>query len=178
LAIDEEGNMFVTNILAGTVAKVTPGGVVSVFASGPLLAPAIVQPGLAAGPNDLTLGNEGTALYVTNIGQNTVVKIEINEDGTAGAITRFAGVPLPDGLAFDHKGNLYVTSPFTNGIFVVSRDGAVSPLQLDTTHESLANPSNVAFQGHQLYITNLSFTTGTGKISVVAVQSPGCHCDD
>jgi sugar lactone lactonase YvrE len=178
LAIDEEGNMFLTNILAGNVAKVTPEGVVSVFADGPLLAVAPVQPGLSAGPNDLTLDNEGNALYVTNIGQSTVVKIEINEDGTAGTISKFAAVPGPDGLAFDHSGRLYVTSPFTNGLFVVAPDGTASPLALDTTHESLSNPSNVALQGHQLYITSLGLATGMGKISVVTVQSHDCQCDD
>jgi len=178
LAIDDSGNMFVTNIFAGTVSKVTPRGAVSVFASGPLLAPVLLSIGAAAGPNDLTFGKEGSALYVTNVGQNTVVKIEVKEDGTAGAITHFAGVPAPDGLAFDQRGNLYLTSPFTNRLFVVTPAGAASPLPLDTSHESLVNPSNVAFQGHKLYITNLGFATGTGKISVVAVQSPGCPCDD
>jgi sugar lactone lactonase YvrE len=178
LAIDEEGNMFLTNILAGNIAKVTPEGAVSVFASGPLLAAAPVAPGLSAGPNDLTLNNEESALYVTNIGQNTIVKIAINEDGTAGTISKFAAVAGPDGLAFDHKGNLYVTSPFTNGVFVVAPNGAASPLTLDTTHESLSNPSNLAFHGHQLYITSLGLATGTGKISVVTVQSQDCQCED
>jgi sugar lactone lactonase YvrE len=174
LAIDHKGNMFLTNIFAGTVSKVTPHGAVSVFASGPLLATAAIPAGFVIGPNDIALDKKGTALYVTNAGLNTVVKIEIQKDGTAGEITDFAaGIPTPDGLAFDQKGNLYVNSPFTNGIFVVAPDGTVSPLPLDTTQESLDNPSNVAFQGHQLYITNLSFTTGTGKISVVAEHTPG-----
>ncbi len=178
LAIDHKGDMFLTNIFAGTVAEVTPDGAVSVFASGPLLAPALIPAGFVIGPNDITLDKTETALYVTNIGQNTVVKVEVQKDGAAGAITDFAvGVPSPDGLAFDVKGNLYVASPFTNGIFVVAPDGSVSPLPLDTTQESLDNPSNVAFQGPQLYISNLSLDTGTGKISVVTEQVPGCPCD-
>ena len=174
LAVDHKGNMFVTNIFAGTVSRVTPDGAVSVFASGPHLATAAIPEGFVIGPNDIAFDKKGTALYVTDAGLNTVVKVEVQKDGTAGAITDFAaGIPTPDGLAFDQKDNLYVNSPFTNSIFVVAPDGTVTPLALDTTQESLDNPSNVAFQGPQLYITSLSFTTGTGKISVVAEQIPG-----
>ncbi len=117
LAVDRKGDLFVTDLLAGTVSKITTDGAMSVFASGPLLAPALLpQVGLQLGPNDLAFDKKGTALYVTNVGQGTVVKVEVRQDGTAGAITDFANVPTPDGVAFDIKGNLYVTSPFTNAI--------------------------------------------------------------
>ncbi len=175
LAVDEQGNLFVTDLLAGTVSKVTPKGSVSVFASGALLAPALLpQIGLQLGPNDLAFDKKGTALYVTNVGQGTVVKVEVREDGTAGAITEFASVPTPDGVAFDVKGNLYVTSPFTNTVWLVSGNGSTQQLSFDTIHESLSNPSNVAFRGPHLYITNLAFTLpGPARISMVNVEFPG-----
>jgi sugar lactone lactonase YvrE len=173
--------MFVTNIFAGTVSEVTPSGAVSLFAAGPLLAPATLPPPappFAAGPNDIALDKHGDALYVTNVGQGSVVKIVIQEDGSAGAITAFAtGIPTPDGLTFDKRGDLYVASPFTNSIFFVTSAGRASPLSLDTSAETLNNPSNVAFLGHNLYITSLGFSTSTGKISVAAVQSPGDEAD-
>lgn len=174
LAVDREGNLFVADLSAGTVSKVTPGGTVSVFASGPLLAPALVPggPPFPLGPNDLAFNAEGTALYVTNVGKGTVVKVEVHEDGTAGGITNSAMVPTPDGVAFDISGNLYVTSPFTNSIWVVAQDGSAHQLTLDVTHESLNNPSNVAFQGSDLYVTNLALS-GSSDVSVVTVQFPG-----
>ena len=179
LAIDRHGNMFVTNIFDGSVSKVTPSGTVSTFASGGLLAPGPVG-GLTLGPNDIAFNDAGTALFVSNVGENTVVKIEVNKDGTAGALTTYAtGVPTPDGLAFDRKGNLYVCSPFTNAVWVVTPAGAAAPAPFDTSKESLNNPSNVAFLGHRLFISNLAlFTPGVlSKISVVRVQSPGLQDD-
>src|SRR5712691_7955115 len=86
LAIDRHGNMFLTNIFEGSVSKVTPTGTVSTFASGGLLAAGPVD-GFTLGPNDLALNKAGTALFVSNAGKNTVVKIDVNNDGTAGAIT-------------------------------------------------------------------------------------------
>ncbi len=173
LAIDRQGNMFVTNIFNGTISKVTPSGTISIFASGPLLATGLLDGFGLVGPNDLTFNKGERALYVTNVGQNTVVKVEIQSDGTAGAITKVADVPTPDGLAFDQKGNLYVTSPFTNTIWLVAPDGTTQQVPLDTTQESLDAPSNLAFRGNKLYITNLAITTGASKISVTMVQYPG-----
>jgi sugar lactone lactonase YvrE len=165
----------VTDLLAGTVSKVTPNGAVSVFASGPLLAPELLpQIGLTLGPNDLAFDKKGTALYVTNLGQGTVVKVEVRKDGTAGAITDFASIPTPDGVAFDVKGNLYVMSPFTNTVWVVGTNGSTHKLALDTTPENLSNPSNLAFLGPHLYITSLALTLpGPARISLTTVEFPG-----
>src|SRR3989442_1257937 len=151
LAVDEKGNLFITDLLAGTVSKVTEDGAVSVFASGPLLAPDLVpQIGLTLGPNDLAFDNKGTTLYVPNLGKATVVKIIVGSDGTAGAITDFAAAPTPDGLAFDVEGNLYVTSPFSNAIFLLSRDRSSQQVSFDTSHETLSNPTNLAFAGNEV----------------------------
>lgn len=175
LAVDRLGNLFVTDLIAGTVSKVTSDGTVSTFASGPLLAPVLIpQIGLALGPNDLAFDQKGTALYVSNVGQGTIVKIQVREDGTAGAITNFSKVPTPDGVGFDVKGNLYVTSPFTNTAWIVTANGSAHQLSFNTTHESLANPSNVAFNGRNLYITSLALTMpGPARISVVTAEFPG-----
>lgn len=170
IVVDRHGNLFVTDLVAGAVYKITPDGIVSTFASAGLLAPRPI-PGteLTLGSNDLTFDKKQTALYVTNVGQNIVVKITIGKDGNAGTITEFASIPTPDGIAFDNKGLLYVTSPFTNSVYTVTRNRSAQKLALDMTQVSLNNPSNLAFHGHQLYITNLAIS-GTGSIDVVTIQ--------
>jgi sugar lactone lactonase YvrE len=177
LAIDDAGDLFVTDLMASQVYKVTPSGDVSVFASGPLLAAALIpQAGFTFGTNDITFGKKESALYVTDVGLGTVVRIGLNTDGSAGTVENFASISTPDGLAFDVKGNLYVTSVFSNSVEVVGKDGSVQVLNLDTSHVPLLNPSNVALLGRQLYITNLDFS-GTGTIDFATVQSPGLPLD-
>jgi sugar lactone lactonase YvrE len=170
IVVDELGDFFVTDLLAGSVSKITPNGEVSAFASGGLLAPApIPGTGLTLGSNDLVFNEEQTALFVTNVGQDVVVKITVGKDGKAGAITKFANIPGPDGVAFDQQDLLYVTSPFTDSVYTIKSNGSTQKLSIDTTHEQLNNPSNLAFHGRQLYITNLSIG-GTGSITVITVQ--------
>jgi len=170
IVVDEHGNFFVTDLTAGSVSKITPNGAVSTFASGGLLAPApIPSAGLTLGSNDLVFNQEQTALFVTNVGQDMVVKITIGTDGKAGAITKFASIPGPDGIAFDQQRLLYVTSPFTNSVYTITSNGSTRKLSIETTQEPLNNPSNLAFQGHQLYITNLAIG-GTGSIEVATVR--------
>ncbi len=170
IVVDEHGDFFVTDLLAGSVSKITPSGTVSTFASGGLLAPApIPGTGLTLGSNDLVFNEEQTALYVTNVGQGIVVKIAVGKDGKAGAVTKFASIPTPDGVAFDEKGLLFVTSPFTNSVYTVTSNGSTQKLSIDTSHAQLNNPSNLAFHGRQLYITNLAIG-GTGSITVVTVH--------
>jgi sugar lactone lactonase YvrE len=170
IVVDEQGDFFVTDLLAGSVSRITPNGAVSTFASGGLLAPApIPGTGLTLGSNDLVFNEEQTALFVTNVGQDVVVKITVGKDGQAGAITKFASIPGPDGMTFDQQGLLYVTSPFTNSVYTIKSNGSTQKLSFDTTHEQLNNPSNLAFQGRQLYITNLAIS-GTGSIAVTTVQ--------
>lgn len=172
LTMDDHGNMFIANF-AGSIDEVTQGGVMSLFATGGLLTSGTVGT-FTIGPNDIKYNEDQNALYTTNTGTSTVVKIQINDDGSAGAITAYASVPTPDGLVFDKHGNLFVTSPFTNSIYLVTPDGTVSPMTFTGT-ERLDAPSAVIFHGNNLYITNLNLasTYPSGYVSVVALKSSG-----
>jgi len=170
LTMDGHGNLFVADF-AGSIYEVTQGGALSLFATGGLLTPATLN-GFIIGPNDITYNEGQHALYTTNTGQNTVVKIAIKSDGTAGAISVFStAVPGGDGVLFDHA-NLLVTSPFTNAIYLVAPDGSASPLVLDSTTTSLASPTSSAFLGNDLYITGAGPTFTTGNVEVVTLSSP------
>ena len=172
LTVDDHGNIFVANF-AGSIDEVTQSGAMSQFATGGLLTPGTLG-GFTIGPNDITYNEDQNALYTTNTGTGTVVKIQVDHDGTAGAMTAYASVPTPDGLVFDKHGNLYVTSPFTDSIFLVTPDGSVSPVVLSGT-ETLDGPSSAIFHGNTMYITNLNLasTYPSGYVSAVVLKSPG-----
>ena len=53
-------------------------------------------------------------------------------------------------------------------------NGLAGRLSLNTAYESLANPSNLAFCGWNLYITSLALTLpGPARISIVTAEFPG-----
>jgi hypothetical protein len=57
--------------------------------------------------------------------------------------------------------------------------GLAGRLSLDTAYESLANPSNVAFSGRNLYITSLALTLpGPARVSIVTAEFLGLPLAD
>ena len=174
LTADVHGNLYVANF-AGSIEKVTQSGQVTLnWASGGLLT-AVTSGGFTIGPNDIIYNQQQNALYTTNTGSNTVVKIQINDDGSAGAISAYATVSGPDGLAFDAHGDLYVASPFTNTIYLVSPGGSsVTPMTFTGT-ETLDGPSAVILHGNDMYITNLNLALShsSGYVAVVPIRFPG-----
>jgi sugar lactone lactonase YvrE len=173
LTMDSHGNFYVADF-AGSIYYVTQSGLVTLWATGGLLTPGSIG-GFTIGPNSLAYSQQQNALYITNTGSNTVVKIPIDQNGSAGIMSAYATVPTPDCLEFDAQGNLYVASPFTNNIFVVSPGGgSVSPLNFSGP-DTLDTPSSVLLVGNSLYITNSNSgnTHSSGYVAVTAVRYLG-----
>ena len=109
-----------------------------------------------------------------------VVRIAIKADGTVSAPDVYAEglARVPDGLAFDAAGNLYVTTYASNSIYRVLTDRSVKLLCQDVENLLLCAPTNCAFGGpdfDQLYVGNL----GRDHISVLDLKVKGqplwCH---
>ena len=117
-----------------------------------------------AGPfnfaNGLALSPSEDALYVVCSFSPSVERIELLPDGSPGKRSTFLDLPktVPDGLAFDTAGNLYVTCYAPNRIYRVDPDGRVDLLLDDWEAHTLSNPTNIAFGGphfDQLFASNL-----------------------
>jgi sugar lactone lactonase YvrE len=78
--------------------------------------------------NGIAIGPKGDAVYVVCSWLPGVERIEIRSDGSAGKRSVHVKLPklLPDGLAFDARGNLYVTCYTPARILKISRDRKVS----------------------------------------------------
>lgn len=173
LTSDVHGNLYAANF-AGSIDKVTQSGQVTLnWATGGLLTPGNLM-GFIIGPNDIIYNPGQNALYTTNTGTNTVVKIQINADGSAGAMSAYATVSGPDGLAFDAHGDLYVASPFANTVFLVSPGGSSVTAMTFTGTETLDGPSAVILHGNDMYITNLNLALShsSGYVAVAPVRFP------
>ncbi len=111
-------------------------------------------------PNGLALSADERFLFVARSHTDDVLKIEIREDGSAGDREVYAtGLErVPDGLAFDAAGNLYVSCYASDNIYRVSPEHEVKLLAYDRAGTALARPTNIAFGGpgnNELYVANL-----------------------
>lgn len=170
---DAEGNLYVSNSSTrdmktvreefakpepnGAVVRIRPDGRGEVIATGIYLA------------NGTAIDPKEEAVYVLESTRNDCLRIAIKKDGTFGRPEIYArDFPgLPDGMAFDVEGNLYVTLPGVakdgklvpaNQIIKVDTAGTWSLLLDDPTGQKLNFTTNCAFGGpglHDLYIANV-----------------------
>ena len=108
--------------------------------------------------NGLAMRSGDDAIYVCETFAPSVSRIAINPDGTAGAISTFANsLPgLPDGIAFDEDGNLIVGCYEPSRLLRISADGTRTDVLIeDATAHVFCHPTNIAFDGDQLFTANL-----------------------
>lgn len=143
VAVDPNGNVFVSDTLNNTIRKITPNGMVSTLAGQPVYGAFADGKGSAARfyfPCELGSDAAGN-LYVADWG-NTVIR-KITPDGT---VTTFAGqaglsgnadgpgskalfgAQGPEGLCLDASGNVYVTDSANNTVRKITPNGVVSTL--------------------------------------------------
>jgi gluconolactonase len=116
--------------------------------------------------NGLAFSPDGRFLYVVETFGNAVFRVRIEEDGSAGLreeVAHFPGV-LPDGIGFAADGSLYVACYEPSMVLRVDADGRVSCLVRDPEAHALCHPTNVAFRGTTLLLSNL------GRWHVAAVE--------
>jgi hypothetical protein len=163
LAFDHAGNLFVADYGANdgtTIAKLTPDGVASVFATGLSL------------PVGLAFDGPGN-LYVSNIGNNTIMKF--TPDGV-GSLFASTGLNTPYGLAFDSAGNLYVANWGDSTILKLT-PGGVGSIFANT---GLSLPQGLAFDSAgNLFATNHGNNTitkftpaGVGSLFASGLDNP------
>ncbi|MBI3949599.1 MAG: SMP-30/gluconolactonase/LRE family protein [Acidobacteria bacterium] len=170
---DAEGNLYVSNSSTsdiythvlevmrpepnGALVRIRPNGKGEVVATGLYLA------------NGVAIDPKEEAMYVLESSRKDCVRIAIKKDGSFGKPEIYAkDFPgLPDGMAFDVEGNMYVTIAAlvkeakivgANQIIRVDTNGNWTLLVDDPAGRKLAVPTNCAFGGpglQDLYIANL-----------------------
>ena len=150
---DNEGNLYLSDSgewgqANGSIYRLRPDGKTEYFA-GPF-----------AFPNGLALSADERFLYIAESLKDDVIQLPILPNGNAGNPEVYAAglARVPDGMALDAEGNIYVTCYATHNIYRVSRDREVSLFAFDPLGTMLACPTNVAFGpkgSKDLYVANL-----------------------
>ena len=196
LTFDKSGNVYVSDSFQGVIWRTGPSGGTPTAWYAPtnpgqndLLLPdanagEILSPPFGA--NGIAFNNEGTALFALNTAYNSIVKIPVKTDGSAGtAVTFTTGLNAPDGFDVDANDKLWVAANQGDEIVVVDPNGTVvakkgdfDGITEDGSIRGLLFPASVAFSPdkRRLYVTNLALYlpfAGVPAIGVDSGRTPG-----
>jgi hypothetical protein len=162
LAFDKEGNVYVSDSFQGIIWRTNRSGEnLQAWVNSPLLRTSGVPP---FGANGLGFNKSGSFLFVANTGDDRVIRIPVNGDGTAGTPEVFVNsINGADGLIVDRDDNLWVVANQANEIVVVDKTGrAIAKLgDFDgiDRHDAPIGflfPASLARHGDWIYVTNLA----------------------
>jgi predicted ester cyclase len=150
-----EGHLLVADSLLGVIWQVDAvTGEVSEWLKHPLLAPRPVI-GVYPGANGIQTWNGD--VYVAVSDSTNILRIPVNEDGSAGnPVIHATGVPTDD-FTIDRAGSIYATTHVFNTVVKIAPDGSLEVVA--TAEEGVIGPTSTAFgrrEGDEtsLYVVN------------------------
>ncbi|HWL44433.1 MAG TPA: SMP-30/gluconolactonase/LRE family protein [Ilumatobacter sp.] len=165
---DSAGNLYVTDSGTfdgddGVIFRVAPGGATELWTDA-----------VPRFPNGACLDVDGRALLVVESLLPGVSRVPILADGSAGTPEIVAELPghVPDGIAIDVNGAIYVGCYRPDRILRISATGAVEMLVDDPRGTTLAAPTNLAFVGSGLDRLAIA-SLGRWHLGVVDVHAEG-----
>lgn len=165
---DDAGNLYVSDsgnwgARDGWIWKVAPGGSATIWDR------------QASGfTNGMCLSADGRHLYVAESSPPLISRIEILADGSAGKREILVELPrqVPDGLALDVAGNLYISLYNPNMIHRLTPAGTVETLYDDWEQLMLVAPTNIAFGGPDMKTLIIASLCGW-SVHVAAMATSG-----
>ena len=155
LVFDDKGNFYVTDFI-GTVTDPT-GGVYRLSPDAKIVQPVLLH---LASPNGISLSPEGNVLWIGESARNTVICINLLEDGITpnpgvGVVCAYysTGCPGPDSNKVDVRGNLYQCIMGQGRIIVLNAHGTPVANVLVKGRD----------EGKYLKTSNLAFKPGTSE---------------
>ena len=121
LAVDKTGNRYVSFTPTGKILRIAPNGARSLVATLPT--------GGGFGPTGLAIDAPGN-LYAADITDSQATRgvYRIDRDGTVARLPGSGAITFANGLAFDKRGDLYVTDSSRGAVWRFARGGGVPQL--------------------------------------------------
>ena len=125
----------------------------------------------------MAIDQDASYLYVAQTATDDVVRIRLDGSGAPPEQVCAPGalLPMPDGLALDADGNLYVTSFGASALERIRPDGEIELVARDERGLTMNRVTNCAFGGEgldRLFLANL----GGWHISVMTPDTPASPC--
>jgi len=168
IAIDKRGNVYIGLVSAGEIRKIDPAGTQSTLATLP------VGDGILVGLAVDAPGNVYAALASFDPATHGIWRIQ-----PAGASERIAALDpagFPNGLAFDERGNLFVSDSFLATVWRIATGSGAADIWLqspllagDPVNGFGVGANGLAFWRGDLYVAN----TDAGSIVRVPVAADG-----
>ena len=172
MATDKYGNLFVADMVANMVVKITPDGILTIFAgTGKQASPSAgtaVNSNLNS-PTDVAADIDGN-IYIADFGNNTIDKVDSN-----GILSIFAGtgssgtpnLPLfsPWGIDVDYMDNVYVADSKANSVLRYDPKGVFTGIIAGTSEAGQPTPGR-AKDSKLNYPTDVAFNPTNGDIYI------------
>lgn len=167
---DGSGRLFVSDSGTwsrndGVIYSIAPGTGATVWATTP-----------SDFTNGLALSIDQDCLYAVESRASKVWRVPIRSDGTAGAPEPIWHVPetVPDGLALDREGNIYIGCYTPDSIYLLDpRTGRSELFAHDWSGQFLQAPTNLAFVGRDLGTLAAAGLCGWSINATTAIAAPG-----
>ena len=103
-------------------------------------------------PNGTAISPDGKYLYVVVSTKPGVDRAEIKADGSLGSREEIVTMErtVPDGIAFDVEGNLYISCYTPDRIYRLTPDGQLDMVADDWESVTFSSPTNIIFAGDDL----------------------------
>jgi sugar lactone lactonase YvrE len=147
-AFDRHGNMYLSDTgswsqtIDGRIYKIPPGGgAAQLWFAEPVDT-----------PNGIAIDGEEKYLYFVETWGNSIARIAIKKDGSAGDFERVVHMPrhVPDGIAFDDEGRLWIACDRPDAIYVFDvRTRRFEVFAEDWQGGGIRGVDHVAFAGPQ-----------------------------
>ncbi|MCY4540659.1 MAG: SMP-30/gluconolactonase/LRE family protein [Chloroflexi bacterium] len=127
-------------------------------------------------PNGMALSGDGRELYIILSNMPGIVKAAIRSDGTLGEPQLVVELPgtVPDGLAIDAEGNLYIACYAPNKVLRFTAAGVLELAAEDWQSVVLSAPTNIAFGGPDMKYAVFG-SLGRWHLSMIEMPVPGAR---
>jgi sugar lactone lactonase YvrE len=177
MTFDSSGNVYVSDSFQGIIWKTGPsGGPAAPWVTDPLLTTGGVPP---FGANGLAFNKAGSALFVANTGNDTIVKIPVVSGGAGTPAVFVNSINGADGLIIDEHDNFWVCANQSDEIVVLDPTGKVIAKlgdfdgMKDGVAQGLLFPASPEFSRDKknLFVTNLTLDLRLFNAAFVSIDS-------